>query len=153
MKNLSNPLATGKKLLPSTMQGRFQMHQRWQTWKVFSGFKTLDITRARPDLFSQFFLRQFTPFPQQGDVFTESRPMRAAFGFARWHRLMLAKRGDTQHEALHRVEVRLVSGGRSFLSRQALTKTGVLPKEKQLFLKDLPVCCVLVIAGCHRLKR
>jgi hypothetical protein len=54
------------------MQGDFYSAQRRQAWKILTRFQALNIAGAGPDPFSQFFLRQFSVFPQRGDVPAES---------------------------------------------------------------------------------
>jgi hypothetical protein len=102
MNNILRFFAAVEQFLPIATQGRFQIRQRRQTWKIFPRFKALNVPRTCANFFGQFFLRQFSPASQRGDVFPEPCPMRTAFWFAHRHCQILSKRRLTKHEALHR---------------------------------------------------
>jgi hypothetical protein len=102
MNNFLRFFAAVEQFLPIATQGGFQIRQRRQTWKIFPRFKALNVPRTCANFFGQFFLRQFSPASQRGDVFPEPCPMRTAFWFAHRHCQILSKRRPTKHEALHR---------------------------------------------------
>ena len=108
MKNMLPFVATVEKFLPIATQDGLQMHQRRQTWKVFSCFEALNVARTCANFFGQLFLRQFSPTTQQDDVFPEPCSMLTAFWFAHWHCQILSKMCPAKHEALHRAPFFLI---------------------------------------------
>jgi hypothetical protein len=108
MKNVLPFVATVEKFLPIATQGGLQMRQRRQTWKVFSRFEALNVTRTCANFFGQLFLSQFSPASQRDNVFSEPCSMRTAFWFAHRHCQILSKMRPAKHEALHRVRFFLI---------------------------------------------
>ena len=108
MKNMLPFVATVEKFLPIATQDGLQMHQRRQTWKVFSCFEALNVARTCANFFGQLFLRQFSPASQRDDVFPETCSMWTAFWFAHRHRQILSKIRLAKHEALHRAPIFLI---------------------------------------------
>jgi hypothetical protein len=79
-----------------------QFYQCWQARKILARFEALNVARAYPHFFGQFFLAQMPVFPQSGDISSEFDSMRTRFGFARRHAQIVSRKKSGKHEALLR---------------------------------------------------